>query len=768
MTYDLFLDESGAFMKKGEHTLIGGVLIPHDSMPGPDVFSQWEKEIRISLAESGTASTDTLDRGDQLHDLYVSGGRRGNLTRTEQEKYDQLRSKEFYIFDHCSENGQIGMCSRRWIIQGRALEEYLNRLQTIHGVPIVFDNPDGIYHVDSNTTFMSIFANGLVQLYSLLREKDPDGETILYIHAASRKNMTREVEKSKLAVSPTAGEQATLEQRLYLNQIRNCVFLNGGSDLLDLKSFQDTLNSFEILEDIKNEIGKKIPNPATVICDYVCNSCLNSESHPELKEKLTLYGMQRYCVFSDSTGFTKAKTDLMAQNHDWPGYLNYIISQGFPEQATEEFFARISDAKGYNQKDCVNTIVSNLYSLVESRENMAEIAERIEMIISRCKPLDPDAYLLLKANLLIYLHALYTHMGREEKRQETISEFTSCIGHIRNLEERDMLLILFCNRQIVTDTDCFEYERAEEWFRIIQKYAENALANSDALMLDFADMAKGEEIPDAQYLQYGKAIGSYIQLLTKEIRTSNEEKKKELTTKENEIIQTAFTHFTRESDIRRCHQNICDLLTEQGQYDAAMEHLYLSCCGGGTQNFNDQAEEILNATGHYGEKANQLFIYLHYVYMMHRCIRRDDPHGKIMLDKILQVRPAEENLQHLWYRPHPEGLVCWHLGASMAALSDWKKMSYQLLDSAYKTLMTSSSQIFTVMALGIQAETLALGLEHKLSEKLADWSKEADKFLGEFFLQQCSRLDHHPFASIDTNQENIERILYRIADAVAY
>ena len=50
--WDLYLDESGEFRYPKQHTLIGGVLIPHKKNPTLADFAKWEKDIRSRVEES--------------------------------------------------------------------------------------------------------------------------------------------------------------------------------------------------------------------------------------------------------------------------------------------------------------------------------------------------------------------------------------------------------------------------------------------------------------------------------------------------------------------------------------------------------------------------------------------------------------------------------------------------------------------------------------------------------------------------------------------
>ena len=226
--WDLYVDESGRFSVAGEHTLIGGVLIPHEQNGGNTMFKAWENEIRNELAQSGVVTKAMLEAGDRWH-LFLSKGKSGKMSATEEAEYNEIKQNPRYIFDHCCENNSN---TTRWRTQEFCLNAYMKKLKAVNGFPVVFDNPQGLYHIDSNSTFMTIIANGIIRLYNHLRNLTHSESVWLYIHAASRLNVTKVKQGDLYEYSPVAGPEDVLNVELYVNQIKNSVFLNGGHALL--------------------------------------------------------------------------------------------------------------------------------------------------------------------------------------------------------------------------------------------------------------------------------------------------------------------------------------------------------------------------------------------------------------------------------------------------------------------------------------------------------------------------------------------------------
>ena len=763
--YDIYLDESGSFEKKGEHTLIGGVLIPHDQAPSFDEFRNWEREIRSALPDLGVYTQADLAAGDEWHDLFLRSRSRGGLSKSESERFNELGNTKRYIFDHCSKNPSS---SDRWKAQAWVLKEYLKKLSSIGGFPVVFDNLDGIYYIDSNTTFMSIFASGIVKLYDSLMKQYPADEITLYIHAASRLNITKKNEPGQYEVSPLAGKEANLERSLYINQISNYVLLNGGFELLGLNGFIKSMNSFDILQDITVG-GKPAPHPATVICDYICNCTWTDSSRRKYVDTMKGYGLHYILAFGQNPDLSESKIAMMAQDHDWITFLKLLVSRNFPPKETEEFFIRMGQDR-YDQQLCVNGLVNYLYSFVDNRETMALWINRLDMIMDSCKQFKPEAYLSLKANMLVYKHSLQTHLGQDVS--ETQAAFADCVSQIDSVEKRDDLLILYCNRQIVTETDCFEFEKGHEWFEAVRHYFVNQLKNSDELMTWFSLLSDREEA-SGKSIQYGKNLGSYIQLLTKEYRIADPDRKAVLKEQAEEAIELAFEHLSKKDS--RANQNACDFYTESGDYELAMEHLALSFAGKSVgTDFETRASAVLDECGCFGDLAGfgGRFAYLHYVSMMHRCFRTKDPHAEALLNLILAKPVTMDSFNHLIHltgEPYPDAVIIRHLAASFAHVQGKRTIAQHLFDSAIR-MLTNRGELFRTICMSVQAEMLALGLEQKLPGEQKDWQKKVDHYFKKTFPDYVQSVKHNPFPAIPEGFESFSQLefLYRLADTVAY
>ncbi|MGI6236033.1 MAG: hypothetical protein ACOYI7_00610 [Candidatus Excrementavichristensenella sp.] len=768
MEWDLYLDESGKFKQEGERTLIGGVLLPRRDKDNMRLLAEWRDDIRSRIAESGIYTGEDLLRGDSLHDLNIIEKRK-NLQPQQTDEHERLKASKYYIFDHCSENIST---PDRWGAQRWVLSQYVAKLKEAGGAIVVFDNPGGVYRIDSNTTYMTIFANGLVRLYADLKRRNPQEYIYLYTHAASRINITQQKEEAKYKVSPVAGAFYTLEKELYINQVKNCVFLNGGYHLLELEAFNRSLESFDIISDEK-KAGKTVSHPATVICDYVCNSRYVSASAAHQRRFKAFYqGEDAYCynVFDGPLSSPDFGEDLDAQNHDWGRQLKTLVSWQFPKERTRNFFARLKREKKYDQMLCVRSLSDYLKPFVINRENMPEWVERIQLIIRRCVPMEAEAYANLKANMLLYLNTLYTHMGRLKEVQKTVGEFILCAAKIREITLREELFVMFLNRQIVNHTDLFRFDRAAEFFHVLEKYMEKRLQCGDDFLLDCALLTEHEAIPDTVCEQYGRAIGSYVQLLAKKLRTAPGKERAEIEGEAGKIIPKVCSHFWKSHDISRGHQNLCGLYAEKGDYDEALKELCLSMSLPVEGPFEEQAAALLKAAGHYGRR--DVFAYYHYVYLMHRCVRSGDERGGIMLDRILSEAMTAAKLAPLKQAQHPQNAILWHLAASLAKGKQNPSRARELFEASKEMLAEPANEpIFRTIGIAVASEEIACGLEGLLTGKGEKWEEEAKRFLRETYPSYAAKASVDPFA--DVIQTAKMRPLdpgsyYAIADTIPY
>lgn len=415
MEYDLYLDESGKFMKSGEPTLIGGFLIPHHKHFSEAMAADWCERIKGNLIHAGLQTETSLSNGQDVHRLRL---RNRHLPDHEIELLIRQQNLiGYYIFEHCSENKLTA--NNKWGTQAYVLDEFAKRIASLNGKIVIFSNPNGEYHIDSTTTYMTIFSLGFLNLYRSLTEEDGTFP-IIHIHAAERKNTLLSDEEELLADTPLpymdqAGNPSrVLVSGQYIAQVKNCAFLNGGVDLLKQKRFVSALEQMEIVCDTRDSNGRFKPNALTVICDYICNSYYRKNKNRE--EITPIWQKWNSCceiidAFSPALAKHSFEIDRIRDEQTWGSAFFELLSMNYQTEKTALFFQELSKERYIVQDLAVESVVNSLYPFIEERLDMKNWCKRLERTIQIAKGIDPQAYFDLEANLYMYLHALQTHQG---------------------------------------------------------------------------------------------------------------------------------------------------------------------------------------------------------------------------------------------------------------------------------------------------------------------------------------------------------------------
>ncbi len=770
MEYDLYLDESGKFDSSKERKLIGGFLLPRKKAD----YSE-QNALKMFYVIRNTALEKAKQKG-LLNDEALKNGERKHY-----KSPDFDASSDWYIFDHCCENNydRRENCLDRAPIQKFVLREFVKQITDRGGRVVLFEDRQRISKIDDNTTYLSCFALGLMRLYIVLKKEQSAEEVRVFVHSASRRNNTLIEEKRNETVSPCGSSEKTIPGELYINQVKNCVFLNGGAVLLEDKNFVRCLESTEIIRDIRNGMLFE-PHPATILADYICNSAKSlMDGGTKYTEEDLGSSKIRISVFKDKLDFGEFTLDDIERSHLWDRALIRLISEDFPdEQETKRVFERMNADKRYNQLLCVNSIVNYVYPFVENRENMEEIAARLLRIIDIFKgKMAETAYEELKANLLIYLDALYTHLGDNEKAVQTVKEFIASVSGIPEAERRNALLIKYFNREIVSSTDEFDYARGRIYFEMIKKYYLTFKESGDELMMGFLEQIIGEETDMDRYLyatvsEYGKAIGSYMQLLAHELRSEEKSESKE--DEAEEILRIADSEFVTQRDKARCAQNKCDLYIALKKFKEALDELYYSACGETSDGTWEEKCGKLAERFRESGKTDHYLLY-HYVQLMHALTDYEmglyAEMGTTMLSALIgndTPDMVKKRMDEFTGNIYPGACIIRHFAVSLARLGGkYVETAKDLLQTAENMLDADQAHYtFAAIRLAVHTERLLL-TGSKPASIVSEISREyANRFL------PLVKERKNPFANVlpvkPGNEQDIKKQLQGLTKRIFY
>lgn len=723
MKWELFLDESGQFIRD-EHCLVGGFVCEQGAM-NYGVAKVILQEIRNS---------DTVK----------------NLI----ERYDSVTGEK-WNFNHCCENQR---CPERWEIQAMVLQMLKEQIVRRGGKLIIFDNPTGTYNEDNTTNFLSVFAKGLMSFYL-----DTNPWDRIYVNVAERKNITYADENA--SVSPTSAgisklsDKGTILKPQYVSQMNNLANLYGGQPLLASPKYSEMIANIRIMHDTVGSNGTE-SNPLTTICDYICNTYYAKERR---SRKVTQILDE---VFGSSIRIYNTNSPLRStpvisyadhSRDNLGGILMTLSSHGYPEPETSTFYSTFNAADPVLQHETVSAVVNSLYPVVYAQIDMPEVLARLEGMIHSSKAIaNNDIRSELHANLLLFAETLYMHLGNQPKVSEYADKAVQTIEKIADDSVKNSLLDKYENRMLVDLYDRFAYEEAESLFKDLNTTHEHIIAGYR------------RRNPHAKYPEYGKVIGSYLQVLRHRIHSASQADDREIYYLEaQDLYDRGLNNFTENEDISRFYQTRCDIESEMHYFKEARECLYKAALAANGREAGSEADlqtmvsEILDASGVAGEKNH--YMYQHLVRLLSQmfCADSADPEAEKILGRILPDIGEEYGCSVRSI--HPRTQIQWKTGSALA----WRKNSTQeqrnmanrqMVNAADALLQSGLSGIFAAIAVGILAERAYHIRVRNIPGNLSQGMKKLNEAYEQFLRVKEANVKD-PFAPFPATDEDPDRLL---------
>lgn len=699
MDWELFVDESGSF-DPGKHCLVGGFLCPAGRM-NEQVAASWNYDIQ--------------------QDPYVK---------------EALEAFGNWKFDHCCENQCRTDTKKRnrGVLQTRVVETFSKKLEAIGGKLVLFDHPSGTANVDNTTTFLSVLAKGLMMLYYDLQADT----TSLKVHFASRRNNTRQDDSNALLVSPTRVQKEGMKDKgvilpiQYANQISNLAFLQGGQGLLSDKVFGNMIKTIDIITDTYKQVDydapytlvngeykynknlggnyDKVPNALTIPCDYICNTFFKGAEMPstfgeEEQDKASLRGLYSpaHCLYySIDRPLQQLSLDHLMQKEDIGVQLVTLITQHCCEPFAKKVFEELNDCSFSEQKAAVDYVKNSIFEQVKNQINMTLLVKLLEEAIQAASAItNADMQNYFVSNLLLFQHSLYTHLGDQARVKKTFQKAHESIDMLTDDSLRDTLLDMIDNRHIVDLTDLFDYSEALNQFDTVKRYWDNRIATSRRAA--------------PSYPAFGRAIGSYLQLLRHIIHTTNDETEKDLYYEDALAkFKDYLQHIGNDSkEIARGYQTMCDIETEVGHFEQAMKHLYHAA----VLSLGDEAAEqehptseaigqiILKSSANDGTR--DPYMLQHYVRLIAAMYEAGKSAEAELLSKPLSGFMSIDMVNGV-HSPHPRTQIQWKTASLLAnkpdATAKERQLSKQLFDTASEDMQKQGTVIFEAIAVGVRAE----------------------------------------------------------------
>ncbi len=738
MAWDLFVDESGKF-DKDEPSLIGGFIVPRGTVKKEDVI-RWNEKIRNQIVKEGLLQSMS------------------NYAEEPQEKNKNI-SAPLYCFEHCCRNKTSDL---RWQVQTRVLELYAERIQEAGGKIVIFSNPDGDYNETNTQTYLTVLVRGLMWLAVELMKNNNGYLDEVYLYGASRQNMD---------------QSGNINIDEYKKQMKMLAMLYGGVQLLNITSFRDMINNMHIIEGDKESAERKKANtprepahPITVPCDYISNCFLAKQRRvaPLKKRMNTIYDSAMFFDFRYPLPSADFSFSEMADNHSWDAGFKRLISMGFPNDKTELFFEGMNNDRDFDQSNCIETANSYIRPMVKDGYAMHEVIKRIKLIISKADlfgDINTRKELIVSMNL--FLVGAYNHLKDLKNLNETILAAENGIKELPEMVKKIEYIMIITNRKIVVLTDLFRFDEALETFEKLDRYWKGYRIVAQTLIQE-----ELSGCDTSTYVEYGRELGSYFQLMKWFIR-----RKKDLFWYEEakSHFEDARNCFSKKSDIARYWMNRCDLEMEAGNFEESFNCLYQSALLSNNEDESENAEinednckKILEICGPMG--MYRTFLYSHYARLVRAMIKADRVEGEMMIRMAWNNGISVEKYKQLSILDAKIHLAWW----IASALGEWKGSTKQqrgvavgLLDAAIEDVLNEGSILLMVDACIYLADKIQLMMRNLLpgGDRVENEAKEKMK---KILKQIRSYPDFEPFEGMKPEEAQSIEDYIQIADSGAF
>ena len=570
MAWDLFVDESGSFEThvqtnnglRIEHNLIGGFLLPHGLFRNAEALN-WFQEVKRQTVQK--LEVGLLESINRFHPWFTKDG-----SLHEEFDFTHACNNQFVKATESQDAKQFNDVIRD--AQLLMLDGYRRLITENEGFLVVFDEPTGTDFGGNLANYLTILGKGIVILYAKLQQLTGELEPELYLHIAMRPNKEKD-ENRNLKETDVVVLRGPNPKRIglpqYQTSIKQMAMALADDGLRRLESFNALFNDpsrIVIEEDGQGAI--------TIPCDFICNSFYRGSNNKRWKntEAFTSAYFGERSVLIPVVEVNAIKVDEFAELRAYRSYFTMFMRierLGFQSESVRLFFEAFNEADNRDQLAFVKNIEEELRQPVArsaGQGTMHELIARIEAMLrvfTERAVTDSTILNLLRSNLYLYEKALYIHLGLGDDTLRTEQLFLEAIKRVPRSAEKERLILMNRNQNIVAFTDQFRYGDAEKQFGELSFLHEYRLEASSLLY-------EGE---DGGNEEYGKVIGSYLLLQRYRLCVSSPEYRDSCAVKLRDWCENALKQFSQPDDLCRCWLNICGIETELGDFNAAFRAL---------------------------------------------------------------------------------------------------------------------------------------------------------------------------------------------------
>lgn len=544
---------------------------------------------------------------------------------------------------------------------------------------VIFQNAERVTIIDSDTTYLNVLAEGIIQL--LLQLSAAHGDFELQILVATKKNMN----KGYGIISPEEYERR-LRERIIVGLARKA--LTKENDWKYKIRFDDA------------RINKKL-----MLADGVCNTYLTRTSGkftPSQKETIIQ-------LYKTELVFSFFENNIEKEILRWitEGNLSDAIFQIFTAADLEnkEYFLglvlnRLKELDDHSKKIQLSQLSSKIQTLIKIDRKYLFIKPILEEIQANLLPkLEEKGIQSVEFHLdiILFLYTIYTHEGSiQAETQDT--KFLTYLPLVEDIMTKFKYYNLYKIRKGVHEKNMLKmYDSIDNLSKAI-KVLEDMIQMTEML----EDETLTGDISKIRYEELGKAYGTRGQAYSALIHDDSDYLQFAI-----RDFDHALEHFSIWDDKERQYLYKSLAYCEGKLFHEALEQLFRAC----QLTFNhDQYnfKELLDYLK--GQKVHRvIFKYSSFFKIMAYAKASDENRlADAMFDSLNQSGVTTNYIRKQYEGPHPMQFIYWYM-ASYSMLKGKRKLANQYLDEAIDKCnsLPMGAITFKILQLGMLAEKIS-------------------------------------------------------------
>jgi len=555
----------------------------------------------------------------------------------------------------------------------------INLLTEKKGVPVIFENKERMMIVDSTITYLNVLSEGIIHLIQLLAVEYQHFS--LEVLIATRKDMENKKNDS------------LIDQEEYKQRLQERVFLGLA---------KRTITNFE-MNDLNLKFADARKDKRLMIADLICNCWLTrtskkfDDSQQQLLEKkypeefrfsLIEYSNEMSIKRMLADGeFAEAIIKLYTTNK----YIDRIKTEKF----ILEQLKTLTDVNLNSHLKILSIKIGVLIKIEKefriSKDILIQLQEQFLPKIRKSS----EQFTAFAFDIALYLFTIYTHEGNilESEKQKII-----CEKEITNFDQTWESIDYWFKyklRLAIHHNNCFDFNRAvKEMDSVIESLEDTKELFSviDNLYI-LAKNLKNELL--------GKAYGNRLQSLTFLIRQNTNSYQKAISDSDKAILE-----FINVSDLSRQFQYRSKIECEKGEFQKALECLYLSV---ELKDAEFKTPDNLLEQIYQQKESYRCFHLMHYVRLMAQsAISKDDPFANTLYEALVKSKFDLDSFTPQNKEDHPFEVINWKLATFHAKNGNWEASEKYYQRACEICFFKENKLTLHAIGLAILAEQISL------------------------------------------------------------